>query len=634
MPTIRDARGIPHVTAGSVLELAHEQGRACAEDRADQLLVDRLRGEGRSAELLGRPALAWDRFARRALLDPTGRRAFDGADPETQAFVAAYAEGVNTALPSGHEPWHPWTPATTFLAQHVLFATFPVKLWRHGATEALGADADLFGTEGPTHGSNAYAVAGGRTATGLPIVAGDPHRSFADPNVYLQVRLTCDELDVTGFAFAGVPGIQHFGHAGGVAWAITNATADYQDLYRETSATMAGAGRHTEWIHVRDDEPEQVDVVVTDRGPVVLDHPDGGGWSLRTPSLALGELGLEAWLPLLRARTVDDVDRALDRWVEPVNNVVMADTAGTVRHRVAGRVPRRRESLRRLPGEALDGHGWEGWVEDLPRTEVPTDGFVVTANDRMAPSYDAIGVDFAAPHRARRITELLDARPELDVAGAGAVLADVRQTAGESLLSKIAGIGGEVADRLAAWDREMTTDSVEAALFVRVRELLVEAVCAAPVLRTLLRPTPYDDLLAPWFSLPARVAVSLETLLGHDRPLGLDLDSLLRDALEQAATEGGATWGSRHRFAAPPQRGAGHAPPLELPGDTHCVFATGWVPGSTQSLRGPVARYVWCLADRDASRWAVPLGAAGDPASPHHHDQQATWAHGGTLSVT
>ena len=42
-------------------------------------------------------------------------------------------------------------------------------------------------------------------------------------------------------------------------------------------------------------------------------------------------------------------------------------------------------------------------------------------------------------------------------------------------------------------------------------------------------------------------------------------------------------------------------------------------------------RSVWDLAGD--SRWVVPLGASGDPGSPHHHDQQAAWATGGTLRV-
>ncbi|WP_426245662.1 penicillin acylase family protein [Nocardioides sp. LHG3406-4] len=635
----RDAWGIPHITATSVLAMAREQGRACVEDRAEQLRLDRLRGEGRTAELTGTAGLEWDCFARRALLDETGRRAYDGSAAETQAFLAAYADGVNDALPADHEPWHPWTPATVFLVHHILFGTFPSKLWRHHAGEALGEEgADLFRLEGPPNGSNAYAVGGGRTATGRPLIAGDPHRQFEDPNVYAQVRLECPEFDVAGFAFPGVPGIQHFGHAGGVAWAITNATADYQDVFRETAETLAGARRRTETIEVRGGEPVAIEVVVTDRGPVVF-HLADGGWSLRTPSLVLGALGLDALLPLLRARTADDVDRALDHWVEPVNNVVIADAAGTVRRRVAGRVPRRRDGIRRTPGHAGDGHGWAGWVDELPRTEASPDGYVVTANDRATPAYDAIGLDFAPPHRARRITELLEAQPRLDVSAAGAVLADVRQTGGEALLARIAALDGlvgrdrEVADRLAAWDREMTVDSEEAALFVRLRDHLVQGICAAGVLRALRAPSPYGDLLAPWFSLEARVAASIDTLLAHGRPWGLPLEPLLRDAVSAAGRAHEERWGDVHRYQALSQHGVGTAPALPLPGDTHCVLATGWFPGLDVSVRGPVARYVWCLADREASRWAVPLGASGDPGSPHHHDQQQTWALGGTLPL-
>ena len=75
-----------------------------------------------------------------------------------------------------------------------------------------------------------------------------------------------------------------------------------------------------------------VEVLATKRGPLFeVDRDRGRGLSLRNASTVLGDLGFESLLPLLRARTVDDVDQALDRWVEPVNNVVIADTTGAVR---------------------------------------------------------------------------------------------------------------------------------------------------------------------------------------------------------------------------------------------------------------------------------------------------------------
>ena len=56
--------------------------------------------------------------------------------------------------------------------------------------------------------------------------------------------------------------------------------------------------------------------------------------------------------------------------------------------------------------------------------------------------------------------------------------------------------------------------------------------------------------------------------------------------------------------------GIGGAPSVRedaVPGDKGCVRAAASAPGVTERCYGgPVARYVWDLADRDASRWVVP----------------------------
>ena len=168
-----------------------------------------------------------------------------------RAWVSAYVDGVNDGLAVGAARarssratglvpgrWEPWAPLGVWLATHILFAGFPTKLWREEVARALGDEAvDLFATDGPgTAGSNGWLVPGARTATGLAIIAGDPHRFIEDPGVYQQIRLACPEFDVVGLAVPGVPGIAHFGHTGTVAWAITNAMADYQDLYRRAAA--------------------------------------------------------------------------------------------------------------------------------------------------------------------------------------------------------------------------------------------------------------------------------------------------------------------------------------------------------------------------------------------------------------
>lgn len=641
MTVSRDAFGVPTISASSIDELAFEQGRVTAIDRGDQIELDRLHAEGRTAEVVGIGGAGWDTFARRSLLAETARECFDRMDTATQRFCAAYVAGVEVGL-ERRQPgsWTPWTPLGIFCVQHILFGAFPTKLWRARVASALGEDAlDLIGGEGPAlSGSNAWVAGGERTVSGSPIIAGDPHRILESPGVYQQVRLVCPGVDVVGLAFPGVPGVPHFAHAGEVAWAITNAMADYQDLFverlRRTGSGVEALGAdgwyaadvHASTVDVRGAAPLTVEVVVTRQGPVVIGGPDAGeGLSLRTSARVGRDLGFDAILPLLRARSVDDVDRALDRWVEPVNNVVIADRAGRVRYRVAGRVPVRDEQ-----------RTWLGWVDPLPSTEVAPDEVLVTANERRGPESEAIGDEFAPPHRADRLRELLGDRRDLTVDDAAAFHLDTVLAPADrlrTLLDSTTGLSAAAAgvrSAIASWDGRMDASSAGAATFSAVRGALVRLIADQPALATLREPSPYPALFDPWVDVVGRLAQQLDQLLARTpMPWGLDLPALAAAALEEVALSGAPdSWGATHVWAP-----AG-APAVSLSGDTECVLSTSSVPGVTDTvLRGPVARYVWDLADRRASRWIVPLGACGDPADPHHHDQLELWATGRLVPV-
>ncbi|MFJ9739298.1 penicillin acylase family protein [Streptomyces sp. NPDC101166] len=689
----RDAWGIPHLRAGSARDLARLQGRVTARDRAWQLEVERHRARGTSASFLGADALPWDRFVRRARLDDTARRCFaslEERDPETADWVRAYVDGVNEGLTGtaavtpefaslGLAPgrWEPWTPLAVWLSTHILFAGFPAKLWREEAVRHLGPEAvGLFATDGPgTSGSNGWLVAGERTRTGQAVIAGDPHRFIEDPGVYQQIRLACDEFDVVGLAVPGVPGIAHFGHTGTVAWAITNAMADYQDLYRERlRRTGAGAealgpdgvwrrvARHTELIRVAGEESVEVEILETERGPVVAGGPEGLGGgtaagtdvvvaggpegtapapghddaplalALRYPPRVTADLGFSALLPLLRARRVADVDRAFDRWAEPVNVVQAADTEGGLLHRVAGRVPVRAEANRvRLVPAWTPGHEWTGWHE-TPRAGL-TDGVAVMANQRgpAAP----LGVEFAPPYRADRIRELLDGRRQWSAADMPALHTDTHLASAGPLLDHLAalddltGPAAGLRERLLRWDRRMDAGSQDAAAYAALRSALVRRLAAHPAFAALTTPPAYPEVLLPWLALAPRIGFALPHLLDADELYGVDRRALVREAVEEVAGQPAARWGDTHRLA--PWRAlpdpAYEAPALS--GDHDCVLCTSAVPGWTDlAARGPAARYVWDLARREDSRWVVPFGASGRPDSPHHHDQLPLWLTG------
>ncbi|MFH9013009.1 penicillin acylase family protein [Streptomyces sp. NPDC017943] len=677
----RDAWGIPHVRAGGAAELAHAQGRVTARDRAWQLEVERHRARGTSASFLGEDALPWDLFARRARLDDTAGRCFadlERRDPETAAWVRAYVDGVNAGLAERDEApefartglapgrWEPWTPLGVWLATHILFAGFPAKLWREQVVTHLGPDAvGLFATDGPgTAGSNGWLVGGERTVTGQAVIAGDPHRFIEDPGVYQQIHLSCPEFDVVGLAVPGVPGIAHFGHTGTVAWAITNAMADYQDLYRERlrrtgagvealgpDGTWHRASRHTEVVEVAGAEPVEVEVVETARGPVIIGGPEGldgepagpsgvpVAISLRHPPRVTSDLGFSALLPLLRARRVADVDRALDRWAEPVNVVQAADTEGGVLHRVAGRVPVRAEAGRVRPVPAWEpGHDWHGWHES-PRAGL-TGGVAVMANQRGPAG--PLGVEFAPPHRHDRIAALLAAKDRWSAADMPAVHVDTHLGSAAPLLDLLRSLGtltpgaAALRDRLLAWDRRMDADSPDAALYAAVRSALVRRLAAHPAFAALTVPPAYPEVFRPWLALLPRIGFALEHLLTADDLYGVDRPAAAREAVEEVALRPPTgVWGDTHRLA--PWRALEPQAPVEEPGlsgDHDCVLCTSGVPGLTDlAARGPAARYVWDLARREDSRWVVPLGASGVPGSPHHRDQLPLWLGGDLVPV-
>lgn len=678
MPTalFRDDHGVPHLRADDHLALSYAQGRVTARDRAWQLLLGQARAEGRLASLIGPAGLAWDVFAHRVRLADTAQRAYRVLAEEERAWVDAYSAGVRAGLAEAGEPvecgllaqrfgdrfdpepWPEWAPLGVLHATHVLFGGTPALFWRAHVAASLGDGAvELFqiGEGEPSSGSNAWALHGSRTASGSPLLAGDPHRTIELPGVYQQIRLACPEFDVVGLAFPGVPGIAHFGHAGAVAWGITNATAHGLDVFAERlrrsddgfEAYGLDGWRPAELdrvtVDVRGGESVFVEAIETERGPVATDlwdvGPELGGYSLRLPGRTDADLGFGTLLPLLRARTAEDVVAAFGRWVDPVNRLLAADTSGTVLSATVGRVPDRARAEQRLPLDAATVAPAAGAYR-MPDAVVVTE-VAVDANERPRRPEIDLGWDYPPSYRADRITTLLDELRPASITELAPVWGDTALASAEPLLAMLPAAdplgpaARAVREELVGWDRRMSAGDPAAARFVAWRTALIRRVVAEPALAPLGRPHGFGAIFDPWFSVPARVGASLPRLL-RDEGLGLPAEELIIAALEDAAAAPAETWGERHRLwavhglngvdgidaAAVP--GFGLDP--ELSGDNDTVRCTGTTPGVTDACsRGSVARWAWDLGDRNLSRWSVPFGASGDPASPHFADQLAGW---------
>ena len=81
--------------------------------------------------------------------------------------------------------------------------------------------------------SNEWVVAGSRTLTGKPILANDPHLELSAPILWYLARVITPEGSVKGATLPGAP-VFVLGQNDSIAWGLTTAESNVQDLFIET----------------------------------------------------------------------------------------------------------------------------------------------------------------------------------------------------------------------------------------------------------------------------------------------------------------------------------------------------------------------------------------------------------------
>lgn len=315
-------------------------------------------------------------------------------------------------------------------------------------------------------GSNNWVVAGGRSASGKPLLANDPHLGLSAPAIWYFARLQAPDaggvrgMDVIGATLPGTPFVV-LGRTAGVAWGFTNTGPDVQDLYLEQLRpgqpdqyrVPAPEGRdawaafetRVETIRVKGQADVQHTVRRTRHGPVISDVPgrtrdliDTGRYALALRWTALEERdsNVQATLASNRAQSVDDLIKAYRSFHAPMQNVVMADRSGRIAYKAIGQVPVRGpgHDIRGIaPAPGWDArYDWAGWLpyEDTPHDD-GSKGWIATANQRIhAADYPHfLTQDWAPPYRQERIEALLAETPKHDVASFQVMHADQQSAA-------------------------------------------------------------------------------------------------------------------------------------------------------------------------------------------------------------
>ncbi|MDA2803404.1 penicillin acylase family protein [Nocardiopsis suaedae] len=699
-----DHWGVPHIYARNDDDLYFAQGLNAARDRLFQIDLFRRRGLGLMAEAFGPEYAEGDRAARLFLYRGPMEEEWAAYGPRAERVAERFTDGVNAYidwlednpayLPHefqelGYRParWDPedvvrirTNALTGNLFSEVRRArvacaadtatdqarirlqpshtprvpdgsdpcALPSGVLRDYALAVQGLTIapppPAAGTPWASEGSNAWAVAPGRTETGRPLLATDPHRALTSPSLRYLAHLSAPGTDVIGAGEPSMPGLA-LGHNGTMAFGLTYMSADQEDLYTyrlhpDDPALYRYAGGWErmaavrERIPVRGSEPVDTELLFTRHGPVVLrDEDQGTAYAVRTTWSEPGTAAYFGALRLMHARDLPSFRAAAGAWGGPPLTFVYADTSGTVARVSGGAVPLRPDHDGLLPVPGDGRYEWSGLAEGalLPWEADPPEGFTAAANEYTpAPRLPApVGYEWPSPYRHRRITGVLAADGSFGTGDAMALQNDRYSLPADELVPLLPGPDAGTGDTRAAlellhaWDRTAAEDSAGAALFETwLTRHLAPAVHASRV------PGRAHPLIGP---------TTTETLVHEVRAL----DPGERERLF-AATLADAYGEVSYRLGGDPSRwrwgdlqwtlfehpAGEHIGPLPRGGAWDTVDVSSYRPGDFGQAAGASFRAVIDVGAWDRSFAASAPGQSADPASEHYDDLLPLWRRG------
>ena len=541
----RDERGMPHIYASGEQDLYFATGYIMAQERLWQMDLIRRATTGRLSEIFGKDYVQTDLFLRSLDMTAKSKMILDSEDPQILVYLKSFSEGVNAYISDSSnklspefrilgyrpDPWElentvniigymGWDLASSNLSADIFIYRLIQKFgvakagdlipdWEAGneyVYKGFGIDekklneAQSFissmdklkplGISSFT-GSNNWAVSGGKTVTGMPVLSNDMHLGLNSPGIWYQIhQVIPGKLNVTGVAIPGEPFVVA-GHNEKIAWGMTNVMVDDVDLFSERinpdnkdqyqfEGTFRDMKVRKEVINIRGGEPDTLFIKSTHRGPVISglngisDAVLTMRWSGNDTSNEIKAVYL-----LNRASDWSEFRSAISYFSSISQNFAYADVDGNIGINMGGGIPLRKGNGSLIRGGETDEFDWKGYVpfDQLPSVYNPEKGYVSSANNKSVgkdyPFY--ISFRYCAPYRINRIRQMLEEKQVFGMEDFKRMITDQHSNYAAILMPHILRLSGRESemnsleanslDTLKAWNFDMNKYWVAPSVF-------------------------------------------------------------------------------------------------------------------------------------------------------------------------
>lgn len=633
-----DRYGIPHIFAPDHASLFYAYGYAQMEAHSELLVRLYAQARGRGAEFYGEQYLADDKWVRTNGLPAIAKQWASGQSAEFAPLIQAFAAGLNAWATEHQADLSPAAKAVLPLTVEDVYAHGLRTIHFDWVVSPRRLEQRLTRYDNDVHGSNEWAIAPSRSATGNALLMSNSHLQWGDIHTYFEVQLTAPGVTSYGAVWVGFPVLRQC-FTEYVGWTQTTNNPSQSDLYRlvlkDGGYVLDGQVKPfdtaTETIKVRTangslrDEPLTIRRTV--HGPVIAERR--GPIAMRVAALDRPRMFEQFWRMGL-AKNFAEWESAMRMQQLPLFHTAYADRDGRIAYIYNATLPVHATGDYRfwqgvVPGDRSDListaiHPYDA----LPKAIDPPTGWVQNSNDMPWTSVYPMVLDstkfpagFAAPQgitqRAQRGTRILSTAPaKMTFEDIKKGKLDTRVETADQFVDEIVSTARaagtaqakKAAEVLGGWDRRAEAESNGMLLFYKFMTAAGTAFDAIGGFRI-----PTDDrrpLDTPrGFKDPARAMALLDQVAGE---------------VEKEYGRLDVKWGDVMRFRRGNADLPGNGAPSSL-GAIRTINVGPFVNGKTQAVSGDTFYAVIEFSTPQRGEALLGYGNWSKPGSKHVEDQ-------------